>query len=98
MKTAKMLVLMGVMIAITLNVLVAPAQAKTYKLMSAAGHPPIFLWVTLTRDFFIPEVDRRLADAGNKDKIVWDQAYGGTMAKLGGVLEAIEEGIVDSTP
>jgi len=72
-----------------------PAMAKTYKMTSATGHPPIFLWVTLTRDFFIPEVNKRLAAAGDKDKIIWNQAYGGTIAKLGGVLEAVEEGIVD---
>jgi TRAP-type C4-dicarboxylate transport system substrate-binding protein len=83
------------MIAVALSVPTVPAQAKTYKLTAAAGHPPIFLWVTLTRDFFIPEVDRLLVEAGAKDKIVWNQAYGGTVAKLGGVLEAVEEGIVD---
>ena len=95
MKFAKMLVLIMVMLAITLTMPMAPAQAKTYKLTSAAGHPPIFLWVTLTRDFFIPEVDRLLTEAGGKDKITWNQAYGGTVAKIGGVLEAVEEGIVD---
>jgi TRAP-type C4-dicarboxylate transport system substrate-binding protein len=51
--------------------------------------------VTLLRDYVIPEVDKQLAAAGGKDKIEWNQAYGGTVAKLGGVLEAIEEGIVD---
>jgi TRAP-type C4-dicarboxylate transport system substrate-binding protein len=84
-----------VMLTIALSVPLAPAQAKTYKMTAAAGHPPIFLWVTLTRDFFIPEVDRRLAEAGGKDSVVWNQAYGGTVAKIGGVLEAVEEGIVD---
>jgi TRAP-type C4-dicarboxylate transport system substrate-binding protein len=73
----------------------APAMAKTYKITVATGHPPIFLWVTLLRDYFIPEVNKRLAAEGGKDKIVWNQAYGGTVAKIGGVLEAIEEGIVD---
>ncbi len=71
------------------------ASAKTYKITVVAGHPPIFLWVTLCRDFFIPEVNRRLEAAGGKDKIVWNQAYGGTVAKIGGVLEAIEDGIAD---
>jgi len=95
MKIVKMSVLVLVMLAVVLTIPMAPAQAKTYKLTAAAGHPPIFLWVTLTRDFFIPEVDRRLMEAGDKDKITWNQAYGGTVAKLGGVLEAVEEGIVD---
>ncbi|MEJ2096957.1 MAG: hypothetical protein P8Y38_07420, partial [Deltaproteobacteria bacterium] len=72
-----------------------PASAKDYKLTVVAGHPPIFLWVTLCRDYFIPEVDKRLQAAGGKDKIEWNQAYGGTVAKIGGALEAIEEGIAD---
>jgi len=95
MKSIKVLLLIMVMLTVTLSVPLAPAQAKTYKMTAAAGHPPIFLWVTLTRDFFIPEVDRRLAEAGGKDSVVWNQAYGGTVAKIGGVLEAVEEGIVD---
>ena len=95
MKSMKILLLIMVMLTIALSVPLAPAQAKTYKMTAAAGHPPIFLWVTLTRDFFIPEVDRRLAEAGGKDSVTWNQAYGGTVAKIGGVLEAVEEGIVD---
>ncbi|SLN76314.1 C4-dicarboxylate TRAP transporter substrate-binding protein [Oceanibacterium hippocampi] len=72
----------------------APASAETYKLTAAAGHPPVFLWVKLLSEFYIPEVDKRLAAAG-ADKIEWTEAYGGTVAKIGGVLEAIEEGVVD---
>ena len=95
MRVFKLALLVVIMATLALSVSVAPAKAKTYKMTAAAGHPPIFLWVTLTRDFFIPEVDKRLAAAGGKDNIVWNQAYGGTIAKLGGVLEAVEEGIVD---
>jgi len=72
-----------------------PAQAETYRLTVAAGHPPVFLWVKLMSEFFIPEVDRRLAEAGGQHEVVWTEAYGGTVAKIGGVLEAIEEGVVD---
>lgn len=84
-----------IVLLVALNVLVFPVQAKTFKITVVAGHPPIFLWVTLTQDFFIPEVDKRLADAGGKHQITWNQAYGGTVAKIGGVLEAIEEGVAD---
>ncbi len=69
--------------------------AKDYKLTVVAGHPPIFLWVTLCRDYFIPEVDKRLAEMGGEHSISWNQAYGGTVAKIGGALEAIEMGIAD---
>ncbi len=95
MKKWKRALLIITMTALILSLFIGPASAKTYKITVAAGHPPIFLWVTLCRDYFIPEVDKRLLEAGGKHKIVWNQAYGGTIAKIGGVLEAIEENIVD---
>ena len=95
MKVWRKALLIAVMAAIVFGVPISSTWAKTYKLTVVAGHPPIFLWVTLCRDFFIPEVDRRLQEAGGKDKIEWNQAYGGTVAKIGGVLEAIESGIAD---
>ena len=95
MKRFKRVLLVTIMASLVLAASTAPARAKTYRLTAAAGHPPIFLWVTLTRDYFIPEVNRRLLAAGGKDEIIWNQAYGGTVAKLGGVLEAVEGGIVD---
>ena len=81
--------------ALVVGVNTAPVSAQTFKVTIAAGHPPIFLWVSMARDFFIPEVDKRLAAAGGQHKIVWNQAWGGTVAKIGGVLEATQEGICD---
>ncbi len=95
MKVFRACLVITLMCALLAAGTVAPAMAKTYKITVATGHPPIFLWVTLLRDYFIPEVNKRLEAAGAKDKIEWNQAYGGTVAKIGGVLEAIEEGIVD---
>lgn len=95
MNTFQRLIAILVIATIALVTSISSTTAKTHKLTVVAGHPPIFLWVTLTRDYFIPEVDKRLEAAGGKDKIVWNQAYGGTIAKVGGVLEAIEEGIAD---
>jgi len=95
MKTVQRLLAISVIAAMMFVASMSTATAKTHKLTVVAGHPPIFLWVTLTRDFFIPEVDKRLKAAGGNDKVVWNQAYGGTIAKIGGALEAIEEGIAD---
>lgn len=72
----------------------APAKAETIKLTSAAGHPPGFLWVKLLTEFFIPEVNKRLA-TGGKHKIEWTEAYGGTLVKLGSESAAIKDGIAD---
>lgn len=88
-----MMCIVGMVLALTLTV--GDAAAKKYKITVSAGHPPVFLWVTLCRDFFIPEVDKRLAALGKGDSIDWNQAYGGTIAKIGGELEAIEAGVSD---
>ena len=61
----------------------------------AAGHTRSVLWIQQLSGYFIPEVDRRLAAAGSRHEIVWTEAYGGSLAKLGGMLEAMEEGLVD---
>lgn len=95
MSILKKILMLTIAAAMVLTLSIAPASAKTYKLTVVAGHPPIFLWVTLARDFFIPEVNKRLKAAGGKDKIKWNQAYGGTIAKIGGALEAIEDGVAD---
>ncbi|MBL8569560.1 MAG: C4-dicarboxylate TRAP transporter substrate-binding protein [Phreatobacter sp.] len=72
----------------------ARAQTQTIKLTASAGHPPGFLWVRVMEEFFIPEVDRRLAAAG-KYKIEWTKAWGGTLAKVGQESVAIKDGVSD---
>ena len=56
-----------------------------------AGHPPIFLWVKTLSETFIPAVDKALEGSGHTIK--WTEAYGGTLAKVGGELEAMEDGL-----
>ncbi len=75
---------------------VGPATAKveTIKLTAAAGHPPGFLWIRLLTEFFVPEVNKRLA-AGGKHKVEWTEAYGGTLIKLGSESAGIKDGIAD---
>jgi TRAP-type C4-dicarboxylate transport system substrate-binding protein len=65
------------------------------KLTVAAGHPPVFLWVKLTDEVFIPEVDKRLAAAGGKYKIDWTKAWGGTLMKLGTESKGVADGVAD---
>lgn len=86
---------LGIGLAVALSVSVSlPAAAETTKLTIVAGHPAIFLWVKHLKESLIPAVDKELAKTG-QHKIVWNQAYGGTLAKVGGELEAIEEGLAD---
>lgn len=72
------------------------AQAQqVIKLTAAAGHPATFLWVKTLEETFIPELDKRLAAAGNKHKIEWTRAWGGTLVKLGSESKGIADGVAD---
>lgn len=71
------------------------AQAQeTIKLTVVAGHPPLTIGVRYISEFLIPEVDERLAETGDYE-IDWVEAYGGTLAKTSGVLEAVQQGVGD---
>lgn len=73
----------------------ATAAPEVIRLTVGAGHPLAgSAWVMGVRDVFIPSVDRALAKSG-RYKIEWTQAYGGSVAKLGNVLEAVEDGVLD---
>lgn len=73
---------------------VGAGAQEAIKLTVAAGHPPIFLWVKHIRETFIPTVDAELAKTG-KFKVQWNEAYGGTLAKIGSELETMQQGISD---
>ncbi|MBI4966710.1 MAG: C4-dicarboxylate TRAP transporter substrate-binding protein [Rhodospirillales bacterium] len=82
--------------ALIAGLALAPAtQAQeAIKLTLVSGHPPAFLWVKHLQETFAPAVEKELAKTG-KYKIEWNHAYGGTLAKVGGELETIEEGLAD---
>ncbi|SEP25561.1 TRAP-type C4-dicarboxylate transport system, substrate-binding protein [Salinihabitans flavidus] len=72
--------------------LLAPAaQAETFNATAVAGHPEVFLWVKTLSDTLIPTVSEQLE--GTEHSINWMEAYGGTLASVGGELEAIEGGL-----
>jgi TRAP-type C4-dicarboxylate transport system substrate-binding protein len=73
---------------------ISTARAQTLRLTVSAGHPPVFLWVQELQKFFIPEVTKRLA-AVSKLTIQWNEGYGGTIAKIGGELDALRDGLAD---
>ncbi len=70
-----------------------PASATTYKLTMVAAPPPTVTPTQLTKDFFVPEVAKRVEAAGRGDKIEWTEAYSQTLAKFTETLETVEEGI-----
>ncbi|MEM7471686.1 MAG: C4-dicarboxylate TRAP transporter substrate-binding protein [Pseudomonadota bacterium] len=72
-----------------------PAAAQeTISAVVIDGYPDRALWVKEFTNFFIPEVDRRLAENGNY-KMNWQENYGGSIVKPKGVLEGIELGLGD---
>lgn len=75
--------------------LAAPVSAQqVINLTAIDGYPLRAMWVKEFAEFYIPEVDKRLA-AGGKYRVKWNQAWGGQIVKPGGVLEGIKRGLGD---
>lgn len=73
----------------------ASAQEKV-TLNVAAGQPPrALLSLAKVADFFIPEVNKRIAAAGVKLEIAWKEAYAGALLKPMQMLDGIKDGIAD---
>lgn len=73
----------------------AAAKAETYNATVVTGHPAVFLWVKMLTEVFVPTVNKELEKTAHK--INWTEAYGGTVAKVGGELEAMESGLAQIT-
>ncbi|NND50132.1 MAG: C4-dicarboxylate TRAP transporter substrate-binding protein, partial [Rhizobiales bacterium] len=73
---------------------VTAKAAETIKLVAIDGYPAKAMWVKEFSQFFIPEVNKRLAAGGNYE-IEWQEAYGGQIVKPKGVLEGIKLGLGD---
>ncbi|MDA8584708.1 C4-dicarboxylate TRAP transporter substrate-binding protein [Rhodobacteraceae bacterium] len=72
-----------------------PAFAtETIKATVIDGYPARALWVKEFTDFFIPAVDKKLAETGNY-KMEWQESYGGSIVKPKGVLEGVKLGLGD---
>ena len=95
MKSWKNTLVLGLAGAMGLSVSATSlSAAETFRVTMATGHPSTFLWVAVTRDHFIPEVDRLLEEAGGDYRIDWNEAYG-TLVRPGGELDAVRTGITD---
>ncbi len=72
-----------------------PASADTFNVTMVSGHGTHLPWIRAIHEFYIPEVNKRLAALPQEHKINWQEAYGGTIVKLGGELGAVREGVAD---
>ncbi len=69
-------------------------SAEKIKAVVIDGYPAKAMWVKEFTGFFIPEVDKRLAEKGNYE-MDWQESYGGAIVKPKGVLEGIKLGLGD---
>ncbi|MEX0281127.1 MAG: C4-dicarboxylate TRAP transporter substrate-binding protein [Arenibacterium sp.] len=71
----------------------AMAAAESYTATIAAGHPPVFRWVRMISEVFVPTVTEKMEAAGHT--ITFSEQYGGALAKVGEELEAVEAGLAE---
>jgi len=72
-----------------------PAGAQqVIKLTAMDGYPERALWVKEFINFYMPEVDKRLAKTG-KYKIEWQKAFGGQIVKPRGEFDGVKNGLGD---
>ncbi|MEO1364337.1 MAG: C4-dicarboxylate TRAP transporter substrate-binding protein [Pseudomonadota bacterium] len=77
------------------TMLALPAVAQeSLRAVVIDGYPARALWVKEFTNFFIPEVDKRLAESGNY-QMNWQENYGGSIVKPKGVLEGVQLGLGD---
>lgn len=65
--------------------------AQTITIGLVSGHSPAFLWVELLRTTFRQEVEARLAGSGIR--VEWREFFGGSLAPVGGELDALGNGL-----
>ena len=82
---------LGVVACITAS---SAFATETIKAVVIDGYPDRALWVKEFSNFFIPQVDERLAATANY-KMDWQESYGGTIVKPKGVLEGVKLGLGD---
>lgn len=68
--------------------------AESIRLIAVDSDSSSSLWVRVFLEYFIPEIDQRLAATGNYE-IEWNPAFGGTLAKPRGVLTTLQYDLAD---
>ncbi|UWQ35447.1 C4-dicarboxylate TRAP transporter substrate-binding protein (plasmid) [Leisingera sp. M527] len=71
------------------------ASAETISLSLAAGQSNRLIPVKLMQEFFAPEVDKRIEEAGLDIQIEWTHAYAGALCAPAKCIFAVDDGIVD---
>ena len=69
------------------------AWGADFTLRIGAGHPPTLAYLQVADNFFIPEVTARAKKAGYDVRFI--RAYSGTIAKVDGIVDAVQKGQLD---
>jgi C4-dicarboxylate-binding protein DctP len=89
--------LLSVVLALSAVLASVPTRAnatEVIELTAIDSYATTALWTLVFVDYFLPEVNRRLAETGNYE-IKWNKAFGGTIAKTRGVLDALQHDLAD---
>jgi C4-dicarboxylate-binding protein DctP len=70
------------------------AEKKIIKLKIGSGHPVAADWIKITSDFFCRQAEKRVGERTSY-KLEFSEHWGGSVAKLGEELEAVEIGLLD---
>jgi TRAP-type C4-dicarboxylate transport system substrate-binding protein len=70
------------------------ASAETITLRIASGHAPAVVYAGLMRDYFQPELKRRVEERTDYN-INWVEGYGGAIVRVAETLTGVRDGIVD---
>jgi len=89
-------VLIGFMVSLLLVSFSAGlSQAATFRMVLGAGHSRgAAVWIDRLEDFLGAEIKKRV-EATTPHKIEWVTAFGGSIAKMDEVLEAVQDGSID---
>lgn len=67
--------------------------AENYNVTLVAGHPPVFRWVKMLPEAFIPAVTEKMSELGHT--ISFSEQYGGAIAGVGEEFETVEAGLAE---
>lgn len=81
-------------LALAMSIALPSHATETIKAVVIDGYPAKSMWVQEFSDFFIPQVDQKLAVTGNY-AFDWQESYGGAIVKPRGVLDGISLGLGD---
>lgn len=94
LKLNRRTLLAGTASAVGLSAFGMPALAQGRTVTVIDGYPERSMWLQILSQFFLPEVNRRLAEAG-LESMDFQESYGSSIVNPRGVLEGMRLGLGD---